>query len=177
MSRAFVKEDADAEQVLVTARPPLPEGVPNLVTPSGLAPLQAELEAIRAEAASLAALAGESSGSNSVRRLAALDEEIPALEDRLRSAVLVPTPQVGTTQAEAGVVVGATVTVQDATPGSRPSSFVIVGVDEANPLEGLVAFTAPAAAALLGQKVGATISFVSGDGNEKHQKLLDVSYD
>ena len=46
MSRAFIKEDADAEQVLVTPRPPLPEGVDNLVTPAGLAALEEELAAL-----------------------------------------------------------------------------------------------------------------------------------
>lgn len=173
MSRAFIKEDADAEQVLVTPRPPLPEGVDNLVTPAGLAALEAELLALRAEASELAALPSEASGSSAVRRLAALDEEIPALEDRLRSAVLVPTPVAGTQV----VQLGATVTVKDTAPGGQPNRFTIVGVDEADPLEGLVAFTAPVAAALLGQSVGATVSFRTGDGQAKGLELMAVSYD
>src|SRR5690554_4171973 len=109
MSRAFIREDADAEEVLVTARPPLPEGSENLVTPSGLAALEEELTRLRDEAAHLASLPSETSGSNAVRRLAALDEEIPALEDRLASAVVVPKPPPGTST----VMLGATVTVQD----------------------------------------------------------------
>ena len=173
MSRAFIKEDADAEQVLVTVRPPLPEGVANLVTPAGLAALEAELKALQSEAAKLAALSSEASGSNAVRRLAAIDEEIPELEDRLRSAVLVPTPPPGTDV----VQLGATVTVEDAAPSSRPSSFVIVGVDEADPLEGLVAFTAPVAQALLGKKVGASASFTTGDGLTKDVVITSVAYD
>ena len=40
MSRAFVRDDADQERVLVPQRAPLPAGVPNLVTPSGLEALQ-----------------------------------------------------------------------------------------------------------------------------------------
>lgn len=173
MSRAFVKEDADAEQVMVSARPPLPEGVDNLVTPAGLAALEAELADLRQEAAELAALPGETSGSNAVRRLAALDEEIPALEDRLSSAVLVPTPPAGTDV----VMLGATVTVQDQDPGAAPSSYTVVGVDQADPLEGLVAFTAPAAQALLGQKVGATVTFQAGQGRQHRVRLLGVQYD
>ncbi|MFA5595867.1 MAG: GreA/GreB family elongation factor [Trueperaceae bacterium] len=173
MSRAFIKEDADAEQVLVTPRPPLPEGVDNLVTPAGLAALEEELAALQAEAAELAALPTETSGSNAVRRLAALDEEIPALEDRLRSAVLVPTPAPGTDV----VQVGATVTVKDAAAGAQPNSFVIVGVDEADPLEGLVAFTAPVAQALLGKQLGATATFTTGDGVTRSVLLVDVKYD
>ncbi len=171
MSRAFIKEDADAEQVLVTARPPLPEGVENLVTPSGLAALEEELRLLKEEAAQLAALPSEASGSNAVRRLAAIDEELPALEDRLNSAVLVPTPPAGTDE----VMVGATVTVQD-DGAAASSTFTIVGVDEADPLEGLVAFTAPVAQALLGQKVGSRVSFESGDGRTRNVQLVAVTY-
>lgn len=159
MSRAFIKEDADAEGVLVSPRAPLPPDVPNLVTPAGLASLQAELRDLQEEAARLALQAGEASGSAAVRRLAALDEEIPALEDRLRSAVLVPTPAAGSSQ----VKLGATVTVRYADSGNS-SSFTIVGVDQADPLEGLVAFTAPVAQALLGSSVGDTLSFEAGEG-------------
>lgn len=173
MSRAFIKEDADTEEVLVTIRPPLPDGVDNLVTPSGLAALQAELRALQAEAEELAAQPADQSGSPSVRRLAALEEEIPALEDRLRSAVLVPTPPAGTDK----VQVGATVTVHDEGQDGKPSSFRIVGVDEADPLAGLVAFTAPVAAALLGQRVGATVTFRTGDGVARSVVLTDVTYD
>ena len=173
MSRAFIKEDADTEEVLVTVRPPLPQGVDNLVTPSGLAALQAELKALQAEAAELASQPSDQSGSPAVRRMAALDEEIPALEDRLRSAVLVPTPPAGTD----AVQVGATVTVRDEGGDGRPSSFRIVGVDEADPLEGLVAFTAPVAGALLGQRVGATATFRTGDGVARSVVLEGVTYD
>ncbi len=172
MSRAFIKEDADSDQVIVTARPPLPAGQPNLVTPAGLAALQAELAALREEAARLNADHESNSGSSAVRRLAALDEEIPALEDRLRSAVLVPTPKAGTTE----VLLGAVVTVRETSPGAAPSTFAIVGVDEADPLEGLVAFTAPIAQALLGRSLGATVSFELGDGQKRQVQLEGVSY-
>jgi transcription elongation factor GreB len=171
MSRAFIKEDADAEGVLVTPRAPLPEGVQNLVTPAGLASLQAELSQLQQEAAALALLPEEASGSVTVRRLAALDEEIPALEDRLRSAVLVVPPPAGSSV----VQLGATVTVRYLGAG-RSSSFTIVGVDQADPLQGLVAFTAPIAQALLGARVGDSQEFEAGDGPTT--VLLEaVSYD
>lgn len=171
MSRAFIKEDADSDQVIITARPPLPAGQPNLVTPAGLAALNAELDSLREEATRLAAEQAGTPGSSAVRRLAALDEEIPALEDRLRSAVLVPTPPEGTTE----VILGAVVTVRETSAAAAASSFSIVGVDEANPLEGLVAFTAPIAQALLGQTVGSTVSYEVG-GSRRTVVIEQVSY-
>jgi transcription elongation factor GreB len=171
MSRAFIKEDADAEGVLVTPRAPLPPGVQNLVTPAGLASLQAELAQLQEEAAGLARQPEEASGSVTVRRLAALDEEIPALEDRLRSAVLVKAPPLGSKV----VQLGATVTVRYLGSG-RSSSFTIVGVDQADPLAGLVAFTAPVAQALLGSSVGDSQTFEAGEGPAE-VLLEEVSYD
>lgn len=151
MSRAFVKDDADRESVVVTHRAPIPEGVPNLVTPAGLAALRRELEERGAERR---ALQGDGDVQDAVRRLAALADEIDALEERLASAQVVKTPAPGTTE----VRVGATVTVRDVVEGGGPAGradrFTIVGVDEADPLEGKVAFTAPVAQASLGRQVG-----------------------
>src|SRR5258707_393406 len=48
MSRAFTKEDAWEEPV-IPQRAPLPEGVPNYVTPRGLEALHAEQAALEAE--------------------------------------------------------------------------------------------------------------------------------
>jgi transcription elongation factor GreB len=87
--------------------------------------------------------------------------------------VLVPTPAPGTDVVQGG----ATVTVKDAAAGAQPNSFVIVGVDEADPLEGLVAFTAPVAQALLGKQLGATATFTTGDGVTRSVLLVDVKYD
>lgn len=151
MSRAFVKDDADRENVVVTHRAPLADDVPNLVTPAGLAALRRELDAMRAERS---ALQGTGEAQDAVRRLAALAEEIDELEARLASAQVVQTPAPGTTE----VRVGATVTVRDVAeadgPAGRTDRFTIVGVDEADPLEGNVAFTAPVARASLGRHVG-----------------------
>ena len=170
MSRAFIKEDAAAEDVIVTHRPPLPAGVENLVTPAGLAALTAELKELQAE---LNRVSGSDSATEEVRRLAALDEEIPELEERLSSAVLVPTPPAGTTT----VLLGATVTIEQLSGPFKGQStnLTIVGVDEADALEGLVAFTAPVAQALLGQHLGAEVSFHAGD-DEQRIKVAAVAY-
>lgn len=172
MSRAFIKEDAAADDVLVTPRPPLPPGVENLVTPTGLAALEEELRELRAEEARLSAQQGAGSDTGLVRRLAALDEEILILEDRIASAVLVPTPPAGTAE----VKLGATVTTKEVGAGASSVTFTIVGVDEADPLEGLVAFTAPVAQALLGRRAGEVVSFESGSGRQDVE-LLEVAYE
>jgi transcription elongation factor GreB len=164
MSRAFVKDDADRESVVVTHRAPLPEGLPNLVTPAGMAALRREHEELRAERR---ALLGNGEAQDAVRRLAALADEIDALEARLASAQVVQTPAPGTTE----VRVGATVTVRDVAasdgPAGRTDRFTIVGVDEADPLEGKVAFTAPVAQASLGRHVGDEAMAEVGDATRR----------
>lgn len=156
MSRAFVKEDADTEQVIVPARPPLPEGVPNRVTPRGLALLEGELAELSAERDRLQ---GDDKGA---RQLAAVRGRIEALQDRLASARLVE-PGKGI---PSEVVFGATVTVRTlrgAFAGEQ-SRFTIVGVDEADPDDDLVAFTSPIARALLGRTVGERATLKAGRG-------------
>lgn len=156
VSRAFVKEDADNEDVVVTHRAPLPDGVPNLVTPAGLAALEQE------RAAKLAALeglkAGEETG-DATRRAAGLEEELLLLLERLASAKVVQPPDDGT----AGV--GATVLVryQNGPQAGQTTELELVGVDEADPFEGRIAFTAPVAEALLGRRVGESVTFTAGE--------------
>lgn len=176
MSRAFVKDDADHEQVVVPHRAPLPDGVPNFVTPAGLADLKRERARLLAERS---ALQGDVTGApETLRRLTALAEELDALEERLASAELVATPPAGTRE----VRLGATVTVRDLAPvgrgapsGGRLERFTIVGVDEADPLEGRVAFPAPAAQALLGRSVGDEVRVAAGDG-VRHLRVEAVEY-
>lgn len=170
MSRAFIKEDADAEDVIVTHRPPLPAGVENIVTPVGLAALTAELEQLEAERDRLS---GSDSANAEVRRLAALDEEFSQLEDRLSSAVLVPTPPAGTST----VALGATVTIEHLSGAfaGQINGLTIVGVDQADALEGLVAFTAPVAQALLGRQLGDEVSFRAGN-DEQRLRVVSVEY-
>jgi transcription elongation factor GreB len=63
VSKAFTKEDSAAEELVVPPRAPLPDGVPNYVTPRGLELLRAEreaLEAARAQLRQLGAQVGDS---------------------------------------------------------------------------------------------------------------------
>jgi transcription elongation factor GreB len=147
MSRAFVKEDASDERVVVPARAPLPEGAPNLVTASGLRALHAERAELEAERRRIDT---EGSAGDRARALLVVDERSEALEARIASARLAPPPS----DPCADVAVGSEVHVRR--DDGRALRFRIVGVDESDPAEGLIAFTAPIAAALLGLRVGDT---------------------
>lgn len=156
MSRAFVKEDADSEDVVVTHRAPLPDGVPNFVTPAGLLALEQE------RTAKLAALeelkAGEETG-DATRRVAGLEEELVLLSDRLASAKVVRPLD----ESVAGV--GATLLVRylSGLQTGQAAELELVGVDEADPFEGRIAFTAPAAVALIGRRAGESVTFTAGE--------------
>ena len=149
MSRAFVKDDADADPVVVPARAPLPDGVPNRMTPAGLAALERER----------AALEGDLDGARrdaDPRAEAAAAGRLEAVRARLASARVVHLPD-PLDAVDVGVAVvlrrddGATV------------RFRVVGVDEADPATGRVAFTAPVAAAALGKRVGERFTAHVGD--------------
>lgn len=142
MSKAFTKDDADDAPLLVPRRAPLPDGVPNYVTESGLAALRAELvELTQARAALLPA-------PERLRDSQILAARIAELEGRIASAEVVP--RAGQSQEQ--VRFGASVSVLSADGAER--HYRIVGVDEANPAAGRVAFVAPIARALLGKSVG-----------------------
>ena len=151
MSRAFTKEEAPEGPVIVPPRAPLPPGVSNYVTPSGLAALRAERDALDAERSRLAADAG---ADGRQRDLQAVAKRLTALQERIASAQLVE-PMAH----PAEVRFGTTVTVQtiaDGAPDGPPKTFTIVGVDEAKASAGRVAFTAPIARAVMGLRAGAS---------------------
>jgi len=141
MSRAFVKEDARSEAELVPPRAPLPEGIANLVTPRGWRLLHEERDALSAERARLDAAGGP---------VDAVEERLEALLARIASA------QVTSVDDQDGVVrFGSTVDV-DVLGGPQPTTqrLTIVGVDEADPMAGRIAFVSPIGDALLGARVG-----------------------
>jgi transcription elongation factor GreB len=58
----------------------------------------------------------------------------------------------------------------------RTRQLQIVGVDEADPAAGLVAFVAPLARALLGRRVGEVVT-VRAPGGDEELEILAVDYD
>jgi transcription elongation factor GreB len=164
MSRAFTKEDS-AEVPFVVPRPPLPEGLPNYVTASGLAALRherSELEASR-PTASVDDPAAASA-------LAAHNARLAALDARLASAVLVDPATLPPDE----VRFSATVTLRNDRGSER--RYRIVGVDEADPERGLVAFVAPIARALSGQRVGDAITLRGQRGDDQDFEIVRIDY-
>jgi len=131
MSRAFVKETSES------APPPermVDEG-PNLVTPEGLAQIEAHLARIEASMKS----------ETNVLLRETLARDLRYWEIRKSSAEVVTPSTDGT------VAFGSTVTIQRK---GREQTFRIVGVDEADASKGLISFRSPMAQAILGARPG-----------------------
>lgn len=148
MSRAFVKEDAGGPEAL----PDLPvSGLPNWVTPSGLASLRDRLAARQAD------LAGLRARADRLDRLpeAAAERDIRYLEARLATAILVEPPA-----SSSEVAFGVTVAVED--EDGRARSYRIVGEDEASPGRGWITAHSPLARALMGLRAGEAAEWRGG---------------
>ncbi len=171
MSRAFVKDDAPSEDILVVRRAPLPAGEPNYVTPRGYALLVAERDALRADAARLQG-GGAEAGRDAARALARTRGALDELEARIASARVVERDEAPPDTVAFGRTV-AIRTVGGARAGET-STFTVVGVDEADPLEGLVAFTAPVARAVAGLAVGERATASIG-GEERTLEVVTVT--
>jgi transcription elongation GreA/GreB family factor len=137
MSRAFVK-DADDTVDELPERPLSPH--PNLVTPEGLAAIEATLARLHEDYA-----AAQRSGDRAALATAARD--LRYWTARRASAQLVAAPANPDT-----VHFGSTVTIRR-DDGHR-QTWRIVGEDEAEPARGTISFVSPVARALMGKAVG-----------------------
>ncbi len=167
MSKAFTREEAFDEPV-VPARAPLPEGVPNYVTPRGLRLLREEMAALEAERARRDPALGD---DDEQRRVAVLSQRQAALASRIASARVVD--PAATPRDE--VRFGATVTVRNADDGAE-RRFQIVGVDEADPARGRIAFTSPLARAVVGCAVGDEVVLETAAGEEALE-VIAIAYE
>ena len=167
MSKAFTSEEAPDEPALVVPRAPLPAGVPNFVTPRGLELLRQEQRVRELERARLEVIAEP---AEKARALATWSERTRALEERLQSAAVVD--PLGQPRDE--VRFGASVGVR--AEGGHERRYQIVGVDEADPEQGRVAFTSPLARALLGLKLGDS-AFVRTPRGEDELEVVAIDYE
>lgn len=147
MSRAFVNEDAGNDRPDLPERP-VPPG-PNPVTPRGLAALKAGLAARQSELLSLKAR------TDRLDKLpeAAAQRDIRWLEARLKAAVVIDPATHDLTEVAFGLVV----TVSD--PAGLESTYEVTGEDEADAIRHRIAPTSPLARALLGARVGDTVTW------------------
>ena len=182
MNKAFVKEsDAVEDDEDELAAPALPAGSKNYMTPSGYARLDAEFNQLwKVERPKLvetiywAASNGDRSENGDYiygkKRLREIDRRIRFLSKRLEHAEVVdPATREDTDQ----VFFGATVTVADQ-DGSE-STYVIVGIDEADAGRGHIAWISPMARALLKAREGDTVSVQTPDGR-REVEIIEVRY-
>ena len=162
MSRAFVKEDNAGEPPIIPPRAALPAGTPNYVTPRGLELLRSELAALEAQRTQIEA--NHENEANRTRQLTIINGRLSALTARLASAKVIDPRN----QPSDEVRFGATISLRTLS-GGKPGTewrFTIVGVDEASIAEGRVAFVAPITQAILGAKLGQTITLRLGRTEE-----------
>lgn len=152
MSVAFTKEsDAEAVAADLPDRP-IPAHA-NLVTPNGLARIDAELAGARS-----AYDAARSSDAISADRsaMARATRDLRYWSARRASAQLIERPT-----ATDKVVFGSRVTFERA--DGRRQTYAIVGDDEADPANGSVSYVSPLARAMMGKSVGDVVILTGQD--------------
>lgn len=182
MNKAFTKESDfdDLDEAVVRPLDVLPPGSPNYVTPTGAQRVRSELRhLIDEELPGLEALAGgaeEADGardkeakSKARRRLKEVKARIRFLEDHVgRFEVVDNSGQDGDL-----VRFGARVTVMDCDGDER--TYLICGVDEAEPETGCISWVSPIARALLGAGVGDDVMLRLPRG-EQSLEIVDIEY-
>jgi transcription elongation factor GreB len=179
MSKAFTRE-SDGEDDDISL-PPLPAGSKNYITPQGYAALRVELfELIDNERPRIveivhwAASNGDRSENGDYlygkKRLREIDRRIRFLTKRLEIAeVTDPSVHHGSDQ----VFFGATVTYVDEADVER--TVTIMGIDEADSLNGQVTWVSPIARALLKAREGDVVKLVTPLGVQEVE-VLEVRY-
>jgi transcription elongation factor GreB len=182
MNKAFVKEseEGDDEDADGVAAPPLPAGSKNYMTPAGYARLRAELVRLLdvdrpdvVRIVSWAASNGDRSENGDYiygkKRLREIDRRIRFLTKRLDVAEVVDASlHAGSDQ----VFFGATVEYRT---DDRDQTITIVGVDEAEPLEGKISWVAPIARALVKAREGDVVTLRT-PGGVQEVEVLGVRY-
>ena len=180
MSKAFTKEsDGDDDEEL--GLPALPAGARNYMTPEGYARLRAELFTLIdderpkvVEIVHWAASNGDRSENGDYlygkKRLREIDRRIRFLTKRLEMAEVVdPAVHHGSDQES----FGATVTYAEASGTER--TVTILGIDEADSLQGEVSWVSPIARTLLKSREGDELRLVTPAGVIDIE-VLKVSY-
>jgi transcription elongation factor GreB len=180
MSKAFTKEtDGDDDEAL--GLPALPSGARNYITPAGYARLRAELFTLMdderpkvVEIVHWAASNGDRSENGDYlygkKRLREIDRRIRFLTQRLEMAEVVdPVVHHGSDQ----VFFGATVTYAEDSGTER--TVTILGIDEADSLQGQVSWVSPIARTLIKSREGDELKLLTPAGVIDIE-VLQVSY-
>lgn len=182
MSKAFTRETDGDDDEDGAARPPLPAGGKNYITPQGYARLRAELLHLIDEerpkvvdVVHWAASNGDRSENGDYlygkKRLREIDRRIRFLTRRLEIAeVTDPSLHHGHDQ----VFFGATVTYAEEDTGEE-RTVTILGIDEADSAQGQVSWISPVARALLKAREGDVVKLVTPAG-PKEIEVVKVEY-
>ena len=146
MSRAFVRE-SDEDSGSLPERPV--SAHPNLVTPRGLATIEARVREL--EAQRQAARAGDDAA------LVARSERDLRYWNARRASARVVGPAAATDRVRFGM----RVTLRLSSGATR--TYRLVGEDEAEAAQGLLSWVAPLAQSLLGRQVGEVVAFQGGE--------------
>ena len=148
MSRAFVKEPDGAEAFEDLPGKLISEHA-NLVTPEGLALIEAEVARLQSDL-------GVAQAGKERADIARASRDLRYWSERRRSAEVMPAPD------RHGLVqFGSTVTIERG--GGRKQVYRIVGEDEANPAKGTLSYVSPLAQALMGKGVGEVVHAGNSD--------------
>lgn len=140
------------------------------LTPAGKLELEKELEELKsrrgliaqkiADARDYGDLSENAEYSEARNEQAQVESRIAEIEEILQNASLITS-----VKSKAGIVVlGVTVDLHH-TETKKKVSYTIVGSVEADPLEGKISDESPIGQALMGKKVGETVSIVTPSGN------------
>ena len=182
MSKAFTKEaDGEDDEELESGVSPIPAGTKNYMTPAGYAALRAELLNLLdverpkiVEIVHWAASNGDRSENGDYlygkKRLREIDRRMRFLTKRLEIAEVVdPAVQPNKDQ----VFFGAEVLYMD--KAGQEHRVTIVGVDEAEPLQGRISWISPVARALIKAREGDTVTLRTPAGVDELE-ILEVGY-
>ena len=152
MSVAFTREeDYEAQAANLPDRPISPH--PNLVTPEGMARIEAELASAQAAYADAQSAADVSADRTAMARAT---RDLRYWSARRASAQLVePAEKNGR------VAFGGSVTIER--DDGRTQTFRIVGEDQADPNLGSISYVSPLARGLLGKSAGEVVMVVGGE--------------
>lgn len=181
MNKAFVKESDGEDDDDVPALPALPKGTRNYMTPAGHTRLRDEWTQLMnverpsvVQIVSWAASNGDRSENGDYlygkKRLREIDRRLRFLTKRLEIAEVVdPALQPNRDQ----VFFGATVVYMDRAGAEH--TVTIVGIDEAEPLQGRISWVSPVARALTKAREGETVTLRTPAGIEELE-ILEVHY-
>ncbi len=154
MSRAFVNEDHAAAQASQPVERQV-SALPNYVTASGLAQLQAHVASLQAQHSEQA---NRGEGADK-QRLAEIERDLRYFNHRLHSAQVV-TPAISTEK----VQIGSWVTFID--DQDRQQRVQLVGEDQADAASHLINWASPLGKALLGARIGDEVTWQRPAGDQ-----------